>query len=104
MMCGATSSSTVRLPGGSFAPRRAVAVPGCGEVAVTAVASGCSIVTLDWSRIFGKLPFAIPFCSATLYEDGTVYVSGNDCARRRRGERARDVEGGPKAEACARWS
>ena len=92
------------LPPRGPRPRRAVEVPGCGEVAVTAVASGCSTyVTLDWSRIFGKLPFTIPFCSATLCEDGTVYVSGTIGLRAPATAESAPaiVEGGPKAE-CVR--
>ena len=34
------------------------------------------MVTMDWSKVFGKLPFKIPFCSGTLCDDGTIYISG----------------------------
>ena len=45
--------------------------------AVSTERSGSNtFVTLDWSRIMGTLPFKIPFCSATLCDDGTIYVSG----------------------------
>ena len=47
------------------------------EISVSTERSGGNtLVTLDWGRVFGKLPFKIPFCSATLCDDGTIYVSG----------------------------
>lgn len=59
-----------------------VDVPGCGAVAVFSQRSGGNLlVSLDWDRIFGKLPFKIPFCSAVVTEDGTIYVSGSVSAR-----------------------
>ena len=33
-------------------------------------------ITLDWDKVYGALPFKIPFCSAVVADDGTIYVSG----------------------------
>ena len=60
---------------------------------------GNTLVTLDWDKIFGKLPFKIPFCSATLRDDGTIYVSGTiGLAPPVAGQKPSIVEGGPLAE------
>ena len=32
-------------------------------------------VTLDWKSLLG-IPFPLPFCSAVITDDGTIYVSG----------------------------
>jgi enamine deaminase RidA (YjgF/YER057c/UK114 family) len=85
-------------------PAMSVLVEGTGEVSVITERVGRNtFVTLDWSRVFGTLPFKIPFCarsththpaspgripaepdpwtnlssgSAVIDADGTVYVSG----------------------------
>ncbi|KOO24053.1 endoribonuclease l-psp [Chrysochromulina tobinii] len=72
--------------------------------AVSTERSGSNtFVTLDWSRIMGTLPFKIPFCSATLCDDGTIYVSGTIGLRpvSADGESQAPsiVKGGPMAEA-----
>lgn len=72
--------------------------------AVSTERSGSStLVTLDWSRIMGTLPFKIPFCSATLCDDGTIYVSGTIGLRPVSAEGESQapsiVKGGPMAEA-----
>mmetsp|Transcript_35849 Transcript_35849/g.76487 ORF Transcript_35849/g.76487 Transcript_35849/m.76487 type:complete len:194 (+) Transcript_35849:177-758(+) len=66
----------------SRAPRikDSVEVKGCGKVAVTSTREKAfAKVTLDWAKIFGKLPPSmakIPFCSLTVADDGTIHVSG----------------------------
>ena len=72
--------------------------------AVSTERSGSNtFVTLDWSRIMGTLPFKIPFCSATLCDDGTIYVSGTIGLRPVSAEGESQapsiVKGGPMAEA-----
>ena len=72
--------------------------------AVSTERSGSNtLVTLEWSRIMGTLPFKIPFCSATLCDDGTIYVSGTIGLRpvSSDGESQAPsiVKGGPMAEA-----
>ena len=81
--------------------KSSVHVEGCGEVAVTKEKPGVStLVTLDWSKIFGTLPFKVPFCSAVVDPDGTIYVSGTiGLAPPEEGSPPKIVEGGPKAEA-----
>lgn len=57
-------------------------------------------MTLDWDKIFGKLPFKIPFCSAVVQDDGTIYVSGSiGLAPPVEGAPPSIVSGGPFAEA-----
>ena len=49
--------------------------------------------------MFGTLPFKIPFCSAVLTEDGTIYVSGSiGLAPPASGGPPSIVPGGPKPE------
>lgn len=77
-----------------------VEVAGCGAVAVSTVQSGGNtLVSLDWDQIFGSLPFKIPFCSAVLTSDGTIYVSGTiGLAPPKPGAKPSIISGGPKAE------
>jgi len=56
-------------------------------------------VTLDWDKVFGKLPFKVPFCSATITPGGTVYVSGSIGLKPPNGDAPGIVTGGPKEEA-----
>lgn len=55
---------------------KTVDLTGVTAAVSTERSGGNTLVTLDWSRIMGTLPFKIPFCSATLCDDGTIYVSG----------------------------
>ncbi len=85
-------------------PLTQVEVPGVGLVDVKSEKSGSSIfVTLDWTKIFGKLPFKIPFCSACISPDGSIAISGTIGLQPPTGEKELRapaiVEGGPKAEA-----
>ena len=77
-----------------------VELEGCGVVAVSTQSCGSNtLVTLDWSKVFGTLPFKIPFCSAVLTEDGTIYVSGSiGLAPPSSGGPPSIVPGGPKPE------
>eukprot|EP00965_Chrysotila_dentata_P176522 5828759-Pleurochrysis_carterae.AAC.3 len=81
-------------------PNSKILVPGCGVVNVKAVTSGSStFVTLDWEAIFGALSYKIPFSSATITADGTIYVAGTIGLSPPRGGAASIVLGGPRAEA-----
>ena len=63
---------------------RTVQLVGSGDVPVSTERSGGNtLVTMDWSKVFGKLPFKIPFCSGTLCDDGTIYIADteNSCIR-----------------------
>ena len=81
---------------------KAVELAGCGSVSVTTrVQSGGNLlVSLDWDKVFGILPFKIPFCSATITEDGTIYVSGSIGLTPPKDDSSPPsiVDGGPKAE------
>ena len=79
---------------------KTVTINGCGEVGVSTARSGGNVlVTLDWDKIFGILPFKIPFCSAVVCNDGSIYVSGSiGLAPPVAGEKPSIVTGGPKPE------
>ena len=80
---------------------RTVPVKDCGDVAVSFERSGGNtLVTLDWTKVFGTLPFKVPFCSAVLTDDGTIYVSGTIglAPPASDGGPPSIVAGGPKAE------
>eukprot|EP00929_Paragymnodinium_shiwhaense_P065272 TRINITY_DN32739_c0_g1_i2.p1 TRINITY_DN32739_c0_g1~~TRINITY_DN32739_c0_g1_i2.p1 ORF type:complete len:194 (-),score=31.76 TRINITY_DN32739_c0_g1_i2:43-624(-) len=79
-----------------------VEVEGCGTVAVHSEKVGvCTHVTLDWLKFFGQLPYKVPFCSAVIDPDGTIYVSGTIglAPPPQRGAPPAIVPGGPRAEA-----
>eukprot|EP00933_Yihiella_yeosuensis_P028981 TRINITY_DN22729_c0_g1_i1.p1 TRINITY_DN22729_c0_g1~~TRINITY_DN22729_c0_g1_i1.p1 ORF type:complete len:206 (+),score=46.41 TRINITY_DN22729_c0_g1_i1:31-618(+) len=89
------SSRRLRI---SIPPR--VDVAGVGSVKVSSeVSGGNTHVTLDWEAILGNLPFKLPFCSAVITPNGTVYVSGAVGAERGPDGKPRIVDGGPEAEA-----
>ena len=101
---GATAAVLLLLEGRRLRPKpaRSVEVEGCGRVGVTSEKSGAStFVTLDWSKLFGTLPFKVPFCSATIDPDGTIYVSGTIglAPPPPGGGPPAIVTGGPRAEA-----
>ena len=79
-----------------------VAIPGCGEVAVSTQRSGGNLhVTLNWNKVFGAIPYKkMPFCSAVMTDDGTIYVSGaiGTAAPLDANSRPKIVAGGPKAK------
>ena len=79
---------------------KSLEVKDCGEVDVKCETSGGNIlVTLDWDKIFGKLPFKIPFCSGVITPDGTIYISGTIGLAPPAGGAPSIVTGGPKVEA-----
>ena len=79
---------------------KSVEVKDCGIVPVSTETSGGNLlVTLDWSRIWGALPFKIPFCSGVITLDGTVYISGTIGLAPPTGGAPSIIVGGPKAEA-----
>lgn len=80
---------------------QSVDLAGVGKVDVaTEISGGNTLVTMDWSKVFGVLPFKIPFCSATVCDDGTIYISGTiGLAPPTEGQKPSIVAGGPFAEA-----
>ena len=78
---------------------KSVYVEGIGDVAVQQQRSGGKIhVTLDFKTLLG-IPVALPFCSAVVTAEGTIYVSGSVGAQRGQDGLPVIVPGGPEKEA-----